>query len=192
MLGAAALGRMFAAGRDANISADGQEPAWVQDVRRTWAEHLAGFTKRELERGLKAVSESKFTPTLPEFKRMCRPCLDPETAWWEADHCLLQRDKGLVGDWTHPAVWRAARQMSSQIRGGDYQKHKTHWAVVLKRELAKGVGDGVPPPPQVLGYTPSPSRAPTEEEKRQHEELKARIRAQAAPPKEKTDEHEAP
>lgn len=186
MLGAAALGRMLAAGRDSQIDLNarpGEEPQWVQDVRRTWAEHLAGFTKRELQRGLAAVSERKFPPTLPEFKMLCRPALDPEVAWWEADHCLRQREQGLMGEWTHPAVWRAARSMSMEIRGGEYTKHRVRWAVLLKRELAKGFGDGIPEVDKRLAApTPKPTRPPTEDEKRAIEELRARMRAAAAPP----------
>ncbi len=193
MLGAAALGRMFAAGREAVIDPNarpGTEPQWVQDVRRTWAEHLAGFSRRELERGLAAVSESKFTPTLPEFKRLCRPCLDPEVAWWEAEHCLNQRKQGLAGDWSHPALWRAARQMSGEILNGDFARHRARWTVLLKRELAKGVGEGLPEAQRQIEAAPHRWRPPTPEEKAEHDALKARIRAAAAP-KEDADEHQA-
>lgn len=193
MLGAAALGRMFLG----NQQSGGEN--WADDIKRTWSEHLAGFTKNELTRGLAAVSELKFPPTLPEFKRLCRPALDPEVAWWEADHCLRQRANGFMGDWTHPAVWRAGRAMSMEIRGGDYAKHRVRWGVLLKRELAKGFGEGIDPIDERLpAPTPDPTRPPNDEEKRRIEELRSRIRAEATPLSkeeqsiaEKTDEHEA-
>lgn len=176
MLGAAALGRMFLG----NQQSGGEN--WADDIKRTWGEHLAGFTKNELTRGLAAVSELKFPPTLPEFKRLCRPALDPEVAWWEADHCLRQRADGFMGDWTHPAVWRAGRAMSMEIRGGEFAKHRVRWTVLLKRELAKGFGEGIDPIDKRLAPPePKATRPPTEEEKQRIEALRSRIRAEATP-----------
>lgn len=174
MLGAAALGRMFA-------GSDTGSRDWAKSVKETWANHLAGFTKRELARGLAAVSERKFPPTLPEFKLLCRPALDPEVAWYEAEHCLRQREEGLMGDWTHPAVWRAGRVLAAEIRAGEYAKNRVRWAVLLKRELMRGFGDGVPEPAMRLTVEQAQTRPPTDEERRQLDALRARMRADATP-----------
>lgn len=114
---------------------DGIAPALVE---REWSNGLAGFSKHELQRGLDAASTRQFAPTLGEFKMLCRPCLNPEWAWLEAGECLRQRDTGAVGDWTHPAVFFAAAEMSPEVRGGDWQRHRTRWTRTLQRELAKG------------------------------------------------------
>lgn len=107
-------------------------------VMREWGSGLSGFRKQELQRGLDACSERQFAPTLGEFKQLCRPCLNHEWAWLEAGECLRQRDTGALGDWTHPAVFFAAAEMSPEVRGGDWMRHKTRWSRTLQRELAKG------------------------------------------------------
>ena len=108
-------------------------------VEREWMDGLAGFRRHELERGCTACSDGRiFPPTLGEFKLLCRPCLDPEWAWHEARECLLQRDRGEIGDWSHPAVFYAAIGMSSQVRSGDWRKHKTQWTRNLQGSLSKG------------------------------------------------------
>lgn len=115
-------------------------------VQEEWAAGLAGYHEAEIARGIAACRERTFAPTLGEFLKLCRPALDPEWAWHEAGDCLRQRDAGEVGDWSHPAVWRAACAMGTEVRAGDYQRHRTRWTYTLKRELAAGWGEGVKPP----------------------------------------------
>jgi hypothetical protein len=148
--GDAAVGRMF-----------GDAPP--DDVKRTWSEGLAGFTKSELFRGLQAMKLRKFVPNLGEFLQLCRPALDPETAWMEAELCLRQREDGQVGDWTHPGVFRAAAKMATEVQSGDYMRHRGRWTALLKRELETH-GEPVPVPAQRIGYTegkavPAPASA---------------------------------
>lgn len=107
-------------------------------IEREWSAGLAGFQRSELERGLMACRDRKFAPTLGEFTNLCRPALDPEYAWHEALDGLRERDGGESGEWTHPAVFFAAINMSVAVRGGEYPKHRTAWARVLKREIANG------------------------------------------------------
>lgn len=152
-------------------------------VRATWAGGLAGFTKRELRRGLEVLARKVFPPTLGEFANWCRPALDPEVAWLEAEHGLMARDQGEVGEWTHPAVWRAACNMSPQVRTGEFAKHKVRWAYEVQRELARGIGEGVPLPVKALESKPAKVRAPTEAEKAHMASLKAIVTTpRPAPP----------
>jgi len=154
-LGPEKVGRMCGSGEHAE-----------KVTRAAWAEELAGFTVGEIKRGLHEVAMRRFPPTLGEFAQWCRPCLDPEAAWMEAEHCLRQREDGLRGDWTHPAVFRAASTMGNEVRSGDFQRYRARWTAALKRELAAGWGDGVPPPVQRIAYTegkpvPAPEAART-------------------------------
>lgn len=119
----------------------------TEKVREEWGAALVDFKPVELDRGIADISTRRFVPTLGEFKNMCRPCLDPEWAYREAEKCLRQRDVGHVGEWTHPAVWRAASALSMEVRKGDYAACRTRWAYVLKDELAKGWGEYPPEPP---------------------------------------------
>lgn len=169
------------------MSADGG----VQRTHEAWAVELAGYTPREFKRGLAEVATRRFPPTLGEFAIFCRPCLEPEAAWWEAVYCLKQRDAGEVGDWTHTAVWRAASSMSNEVRSEDFAKHRGRWTAAMKRELARGWGEPVPVPVQVIGYTqgdpvPAPpetmalKRLLCEEQRRKREREAAAKAAQAA------------
>jgi hypothetical protein len=115
-------------------------------VQTEWADALAGFHATEIDRGLRACQTRPFAPTLGEFCRLCRPALDPEFAFLEAGHCLRQRDGGLAGDWTHPAVYRAACTMSLEVRRGDYREVRKRWEWTLQRELAGGWSE-IPEPP---------------------------------------------
>lgn len=148
-------------------------------VQDEWGAGLAGFHMQEIARGVAACRERVFAPTLGEFLRLCRPALDPEYAWLEAGDCLRQRDAGLVGDWSHPAVWRAASAMSHEVRGGDWRAHRTRWAYTLRRELEKGWGEIPPPPPARIEHKPT-LRGPTAEEREAMARMCAIARAGAA------------
>lgn len=133
-------------------------------VQEEWGSGLAGFQPEEIARGIAACRERAFAPTLGEFLRMCRPALDPEWAWYEAGDCLRQRDAGEVGDWSHPAVWRAACAMGSEVRGGDWKAHRVRWTYTIKREFVAGWGDGVKPPAMRIEHN-AKVRGPTESER---------------------------
>jgi len=107
-------------------------------VQEEWAAGLAGYHPEEIARGIAACRERTFAPALGEFLKLCRPCLDAEWAFYEAADCLRQRDAGEVGDWSHPAVWRAACSMGTEVRSGDWKANRTRWTYTLKRELAAG------------------------------------------------------
>jgi hypothetical protein len=79
-----------------------------EDLKNAWSSGLAGFRLRELQRGQEALRSRRFVPTMGEFVLMCRPALDPEYAWHEAQDGLRARDRGEPGEWSHPAVYRAA------------------------------------------------------------------------------------
>lgn len=107
-------------------------------IEREWSAGLAGLQKHELQRGIAACADRKFAPTLGEFKNLCRPAIDPEFAWHEAQECLRERDTGLRGSWTHPAVFFAACEMSTEVRTGDYARNRVRWARLLGKEFALG------------------------------------------------------
>lgn len=145
--------------------ADLFEGAKLADVKATWAKHLGemGIQKSELQRGLAATATRKFPPTLGEFAVLCRPALDPEAAWYEAEQGLKDRDAGSKGDWSHPGVWRAAATMAREVQSGDYPRNRGRWAALLKRELARGFYPEVPAVPPRLSMTNAPPKPPTPE-----------------------------
>lgn len=145
----ARMADLYAAPVDASAPPDVQRrtaATFTQRVQEEWALGLAGYHREEIQRGLAACRERGFAPNLGEFVQLCRPGLNPEWAWHEARDCLRQRDAGAVGNWSHPAIWRAASEMSPEVRGGDYQRHRTRWTYVLRREFAAGWGEAPPKP----------------------------------------------
>ena len=109
-----------------------------------WAVALVNFSADEIATGLDACQTRKFAPTLGEFLQLCRPSLDADIAWAEASEGLLARRQGKVGEWSHPAVYRAATAMYEAVRQGSLRACRTRWEHVLRSEFAKGWGEGVP------------------------------------------------
>jgi hypothetical protein len=129
-------------------------------VQSEWAKGLAGFTRREVSRGLAECRTRKFAPSIGEFAQFCRPALDPEYAWQEAYDGLCARDRGEPGVWSHPAVWRAACVMPYEIRNGSFRATRTRWERTLRQEFEKGWGDPVPPVPERVEYRPTLTSMP--------------------------------
>ena len=107
-------------------------------VKAEWAEALAGFSADEVKRGLAATRTRRFAPNLPEFLHLCRPALDPELAWIEAEHGMASHTKGERFAWSHPAVYWAGRQFSFELRSSSYEQCRKRWAAALTAEFAKG------------------------------------------------------
>ena len=119
-------------------------------VQAEWGLGLAGFTGEEIDRGVTACHGRKFAPTLGEFLHLCRPSLDGEIAWREAQTGLSERRQGRDGVWSHPAVYRAARVMNEELVHGHFKGHRNVWEHVLRTEFAKGFVEPVTPVPVVL------------------------------------------
>lgn len=145
-------------------------------VKAEWAEALSGFDPSEILRGIQGCQTRVFAPTLGEFLRLCRPALNPEIAWLEAHDGMFQRERGHVGDWSHPAVYRAAHQMAFELRAGSFKEHRKRWEWLLDREFRKGWLLGVPQPMTALGHAANAgTRPPTEEERQKLASIRAEI-----------------
>lgn len=131
-------------------------------VQREWALGLAGFRGREFERGLQALRLRRYAPNLGEFALLCRPALDPEYAFWEAHAGLAARGRGELGRWSHPAVWRAACELSPEVRAGNYSACRKRWEMTLSREFAAGWGEPVPEPVKQIENSPTEVAMPSE------------------------------
>jgi hypothetical protein len=133
-----------------------------ETVQGEWAKGLAGFAPDEIRRGLAECSSKTrgFAPNLGEFKLLCRPALDPEYAWQEAQDGLQARDRGEVGQWSHPAVWRAACAMPYELRNSTYRAARVRWGRVLSKEFEKGWGDPAPPVPECVEHRPTLTSMP--------------------------------
>lgn len=117
----------------------------LEAAKAGWALKLADLSGEELRRGYLALTNRKWPPTLPEFRDMCRPALDPESAFSEAAMQMALRDQGR-DQWSHPAVyWAAATIGAFDMRNLSWSAIKPRWVRVLQAELAKGEWPAVPP-----------------------------------------------
>src|SRR5690606_37598562 len=95
----------------------------------------------------------------PEFLRLCCPWMTPEVAYHEAVRGMSARQRGEIGEWSHPAVYWAAVGVSSiDLLNSTYGAIKARWEKVLADELARGAW---PPIPEVRAALPAPGQAST-------------------------------
>ena len=141
-------------------------------VLTEWASALSGFTKREVNRGLAICQTRIFAPTLGEFTRLCRPALDPEIAWLEAAEGLRARNAGELGEWSHPAVYRAATTMPFELSSSSFRQCQKVWTWRLEKEFAKGWGE-VPPVALRVGHEVAKAAGPNAEQKKKIADLLA-------------------
>lgn len=146
----------------------------VERVKAEWAEALASFSADEVKRGLAATRTRKFAPNLPEFLHLCRPSLDPEVAWIEAERGMSAHHSGVLVAWSHPAVYWAARDFVLELRSGSFAHHRKRWEQAMARQWADGVWCAPPDPRQrSLEHVQQPSdgahTAPQEAKQRMRE-----------------------
>lgn len=127
--------------------------AWVT----YWCEQLAGYTADEIGRGVEALGTRDWPPTLPEFKRLCRPPLDPQTAYHEAVDGVQARERGERGNWSHPAIyWAAVKIGAYDLKNCGYAQIAKRWETALQAFFEAGT---CPPIPEPALSLPRPGKA---------------------------------
>lgn len=111
-----------------------------------WAHEMAQYSAQEIKRGLDAMQGRDWPPTLPEFKKMCRPATDRMVAYYEAVAGVQARDRGEAGEWSHPAIYWAAARMSFDLKNQTYSQIKYQWEIALDKEMDKGEWESIPQP----------------------------------------------
>ena len=115
-----------------------------------WAQEMASYSPQEIKRGLAAMEGRDWPPTLPEFKKMCRPPVDGAAAYHEAVSGCHARDRGEMGMWSHPAIFWAASRMAFDLKNQTYSSIKGQWERELQAEMDKGAWDEIPAPVAAL------------------------------------------
>jgi hypothetical protein len=123
---------------------------------RHWSEELASFTREELGRGYAALETREWPPTLPEFKKLCRPGIDAANAYQEAVAGVNARERGEIGTWSHPAIYWAASCMAYDLKHQAYQSIAKRWETALQAEMSKGEWSAIPQPMIAL---PAPGKS---------------------------------
>ena len=128
-----------------------------------WGAELAGFTGDDIRRGLDGCRDLKFPPTLPEFMALCRPPIEPHSAYMEAVRNMRERDFGKNPDWSHPAIyWAAVEVTYYDMRQSTYSAIKGRWERALADQLHQRTWAPIPQalpalPPPTKGSGPSPA-----------------------------------
>lgn len=120
-----------------------------------WSRELAGYLPAELKRGYEALAGRDWPPSLPEFKRMCRPAVDGLVAYYEAVEGVRARERGEMGTWSHPAIFWASVKLAFDLKSLSYSSIKDRWEVALSTEMDKGQWAEIPQPALAL---PAPGK----------------------------------
>lgn len=107
-------------------------------VMRTWAEDLADLSRDELAQGVAACRDQKFPPTLPEFRALCRPPIDYQSALLEAVEQMGCRASG-ADRWSHPAIyWAAVKIGAYDLSRLTLKELETRWRKEFGEQMALG------------------------------------------------------
>lgn len=141
-----------------------------------WASELAGFAGEEIRRGLDGCRDLKFPPTLPEFLALCRPPIEPHTAYAEAMQNMAQRDRGENPAWSHPAIYWAAAQITYwELRQSTYSAIRLRWERALSDQLRRRAWEPIPVARVSLPAPPASKGCP-EDVRRVLRELTSKMR----------------
>lgn len=125
-----------------------------------WAREMASYTPTEIKRGLAGLELLDWPPTLPAFKKLCRPPLDVTAAYYEAVSGLREREAGNMGNWSHPAIfWTTVHVGAFDLKNHAYSQIKERWEKALKAEMDKGQWSAIPAPMIAL---PAPGKTLTD------------------------------
>ena len=110
-----------------------------------WGAELAGCSGEDIRRGLDGCRDLKFPPTLPEFLALCRPPIEPHTAFMEAMRNLRERDLGRNPAWSHPAIyWAAVEVTHYDMRQSTYSAIRGRWERALADQLRHRAWPDIP------------------------------------------------
>jgi len=132
----------------------------LQGVKATWAHELGKLSRDEIARGANALSGQEWPPTLPQFISLCRVKINPLSAYYEAINGLAARDRGEIGEWSHPAVfWASVKVGAFDLKNQPYAAIRARWDAAFDEEMAKGQWVAIPEPMVAL---PAPALASKE------------------------------
>jgi hypothetical protein len=151
----------------------------------SWAEAFEeeGIKPRDIKAGIK-VCRAKYgwPPSCSEFINACKPPLDTVAAYYEAVNGVVARERGEVGNWTHPAIFWASVTMSHDLKNMSYSSVKDRWERALSEQLAKAKWEPNPAPAPAL---PPPGKGRSD--KANAERMLAQYRAGCKNDGKKTD-----
>lgn len=119
----------------------------LKTVKALWSQELSKLTREEIVRGANALVTLEWPPTLPQFLKISRVDIDPLTAYYEAVNGVATREQGLMGEYSHPAIfWAAVKIGAFDLKHQTYSAIKGRWESTLSQEMAKGEWSAIPEP----------------------------------------------
>jgi hypothetical protein len=119
----------------------------LQAVKSLWSQELGKLSREEIARGANALMTLEWPPTLPQFLKISRIDIDPLTAYYEAVNGAVAREQGLMGEYSHPAIfWAATKIGAFDLKHQSYSAIKGRWETALAQEMAKGEWNDIPAP----------------------------------------------
>ena len=117
----------------------------LNSIKALWAEELGKLTRDEFAKGANLLIEQEWPPTLPQFIKLCRPAIDFTVAYYEALNGIAAREKGEMGEWSHPAIfWASTKIGAFDFKHQGYSAIKVRWEKALQDELNKGAWEDIP------------------------------------------------
>ena len=127
----------------------------------SWAEAFEEekITLEEVAKGLKHCRKNlEWPPSIAEFIKACRPTTDPLKAYYEAVAGCQARQRGEVGEWSHPAIFWASVPLSYDLLSQSYSQVKLRWERSLEDQMKKDEWEEIKKP---LIALPAPSKSRT-------------------------------
>ncbi len=123
-----------------------KEPHLIDNWKQVWSEGLAseGITGDEVGKALQlCLTRFDWPPELPEFIQLCRPPIEPESAYFEALRMMRYRfsdneqEKSLEV-WSNPAIFYAANRIGfHDLKLVPFEKISKRWRSELADAEAK-------------------------------------------------------
>jgi len=110
----------------------------AEGLKLHWGHRLADLMPNELKRGVSLLDSRDWPPSLPEFKKMCRPGVDSVVAYYEAVAGVQARSRGEMGEWSHPGIFWAAAPMTFDLLNQTFSQVKARWELALAAQMEKG------------------------------------------------------
>jgi hypothetical protein len=150
------------------------------EMKEYWAQRLGSLSRAELATGYHMLESRDRPPTLPEFIKLCRPCLDPEIAFHEALEQGKRRELGNPKEpdvWSHAAIYWAWQKIGAfAMTHQSYEVLRPRWIDAL-RTFADD--PNLPPVPIRRQELPAPGKARLQPERAR--ELLAQLRMKGMP-----------
>jgi hypothetical protein len=144
-----------------NKFADMWRDSNMQSVKSVWSQELGKLSREDFARGANLLSTQEWPPSLPQFIKLCKVEIDPLSAYYEAVNGVAARDRGEIGEWSHPAIfWASVKVTAFDLKNQGYAAIKGRWEKALAEEVAKGNWSAIPEPMIAL---PAPPNAVSKE-----------------------------